>query len=434
MKLATAAPKVMKAVNVATKLAPMVPGLVSAGQDVAKGDYSKAALTVGSSLLPSVGGKLGQKLLGKGIESGSKVQAFAGKVLSGASGAAPNAIGATQVAQTYEDYKNGKGSAWDVAKSALFTAMPFAAGRMGGKKPPVGEHHEQTPHGMPISKEAEHHASGAKKVQPETEHHPSSVKKTPADVHPQATKPGHSEAQSSNGVKPQRKETLKETKLRQALPKSAQVPVKVNKNLHGNTVQVHYVKDKKGRVTDVHIQAGPKATPRDIELHARTVKSMKRYSGMSFHTQKLQDKIHGWVNKNGVPPVGSKAWEAKLEIQKLPHVIDNRMAKLAKGNLTPQQRQKLEREVAHLEHQLDGYKKDFKAMDKDPGKGFVAAQSMTREQLKAESGVARAKHDSLLRGALGRQGLKKGDPYPHGLKEKWTVKQHGHTYEAPIQN
>jgi hypothetical protein len=216
MKLATAAPKVMKAVNVATKVAPMVPGLVSAGQDVAKGDYSKAALTVGSSLLPSAGGKLGQKLLGKGVESGSKVQAFAGKVLSGASGAAPNAIGATQVAQTYEDYKNGKGSAWDVAKSVLFTAMPFAAGRMGGKKPPVGGHPEQMPHGMPSSKGAEHHASGAKKVQPEAEHHPSSVKKTPTDARPQAIKPGHSEAQpGGNGVKPQRKETLKETKLRQ---------------------------------------------------------------------------------------------------------------------------------------------------------------------------------------------------------------------------
>lgn len=89
----------------------MVLGLVSAGQDVAKGDYTKAALTVGSSLLPSVGGKLGKNLLGKGLESGSKVQAFAGKVLSGASGAAPNAIGAMQVAQTYQDYKDGKGSA-----------------------------------------------------------------------------------------------------------------------------------------------------------------------------------------------------------------------------------------------------------------------------------------------------------------------------------
>jgi hypothetical protein len=59
-------------------------------------------------------------------------------------------------------------------------------------------------------------------------------------------------------------------------------------------------------------------------------------------------------------------------------------------------------------------------------------RSMTKEQWKAQSGVSRAKHDSLLRGALGRQGLKKGDPYPHGLKEKWTVTEHGHTYEVRV--
>jgi hypothetical protein len=130
----------------------------------------------------------------------------------------------------------------------------------------------------------------------------------------------------------------------------------------------------------VHIQAGPKATPRDIELHARTVKSMKRYSGMSFHAQKLKDRFDGWVSKNGTPPVGSKAWEAKLEIQKLPNIIADRTKRLSSGDLTPQQRTKLEQEVTHLEHQLDGYKKDFKAMDQDPGKGFVAATD--REKIK----------------------------------------------------
>ncbi len=140
-------------------------------------------------------------------------------------------------------------------------------------------------------------------MQPGAGHHPSSVKKTPTEAHSQATKPGHSEATQpgGSGVKPQRKETLKETKLRQALPKSAQAPVHVhvNKDPHtgpqGKTVEVHYSTDKRGRVTDVHIKAGPKATKEDIQLHARTVKSMKRYSGMSFHAQKLQDKIHGWV-------------------------------------------------------------------------------------------------------------------------------------------
>jgi hypothetical protein len=59
-------------------------------------------------------------------------------------------------------------------------------------------------------------------------------------------------------------------------------------------------------------------------------------------------------------------------------------------------------------------------------------RSMTREQWKAQSGASRAKHDSLLRGALGRQGFREGDPYPHGLKEKWTVNEHGHTYEVRV--
>jgi hypothetical protein len=166
---------------------------------------------------------------------------------------------------------------------------------------------------------------------------------------------------------------FQEQSLSKALPKSARVPVEVNPKLEGNTVQVHYSLDKKGRVSDVHIQAGPRATPRDIELHARTVKSMKRYSGMSFHAQKLKDRLSGWVKRNGVPPVGSKAWEAKLEVEKLPHIISDRTERLAKGDLTPKEREKLEREVTHLEHQLEGHQKDFKVMDKDPGKGFVAA-------------------------------------------------------------
>jgi hypothetical protein len=59
-------------------------------------------------------------------------------------------------------------------------------------------------------------------------------------------------------------------------------------------------------------------------------------------------------------------------------------------------------------------------------------RAKNRQQSKAQSGVDRTTPDSLLRGALGRQGLKKGDPYPHGLKENWTVHKHGYTYEVRI--
>jgi hypothetical protein len=66
------------------------------------------------------------------------MQVFAGNVLARGSGAMPNAIGATHVYQTYEAYKNGEGSGWELAKSVLYAGAPFTVGR-GGKQP----HHEE---------------------------------------------------------------------------------------------------------------------------------------------------------------------------------------------------------------------------------------------------------------------------------------------------
>jgi hypothetical protein len=355
VKLATAAPKVMKGIKTASHLAPMAPALFQAGEAVLEGDFAKASLTAGSAFVPMLGGKAGQRLLGKAEASGSKMQAFAGNVLARGSQAMPNAIGATQVAQTYEAYQNGEASGWEVAKSVLYTAAPFAFGK-GGKKP-----HTQEPNNTNTGKA---HESNTKQG------HDEPLAPTTLD-RSKATHQSSEGDHSVGGLSPHQQH---EALLGKALPKSARVPVQVNPKLEGNTVQVHYTKDDKGRIADVHIQAGPDATPRDIELHARTVKSMKRYSGMSFHAQKLKDRFDGWASKNGTPPVGSKAWEAKLEIQKLPDIINDRTAKLASGDLTPQQRTKLEQEVTHLEHQLDGYKKDLQVMDKDPGKGFIAAK------------------------------------------------------------
>jgi hypothetical protein len=79
---------------------------------------------------------------------------------------------------------------------------------------------------------------------------------------------------------------------------------------------------EEGQIADVHIKAGPEATARDIQLHSATVKRMQQYSGMSRHVRLMKDRIRGWVSKNGTPPVGSKAWEAQLEVNKLPKIIE----------------------------------------------------------------------------------------------------------------
>jgi hypothetical protein len=167
----------------------------------------------------------------------------------------------------------------------------------------------------------------------------------------------------------------REQELSQALPKRQQVPVEIDPNLQGNAVRVHYAVDKKGQITDIQIKAGAQATPKDIQLHASTVKRMQQYSGLSRHVQVMKDRIKGWVNKNGVPPVGTKAWEAQLEIEKLPHIIAERAERLANGGLDEKSQLRLEAELADLKLQMVEHEKTLKMMDKDPGKGFVAAES-----------------------------------------------------------
>jgi hypothetical protein len=120
----------MKAFKAVTHAAPVLPSIYTAGSAAMQGDYKGAALSLGSSVLPMAGGRAGQRLMNNAVESGSKAQALAGKVLSRSSGAAPNAVGAMQTYQTYQAYQRGEVSGAEVAKSVLYTGMPFAAGRM----------------------------------------------------------------------------------------------------------------------------------------------------------------------------------------------------------------------------------------------------------------------------------------------------------------
>jgi hypothetical protein len=189
---------------------------------------------------------------------------------------------------------------------------------------------------------------------------------------------------------------FQEQSLAKALPRSARVPVAVNPKLEGNTVQVHYAKDEKGRLTGVHIQAGSQATRRDIELHARTVKTLKRYSGASYRVQRIKDKIEGRIKGHGTLEVGSKAWEAKLEVDKLQRIINDRSKRLSQGNLSAQEKNNLDKEITHLEHQLDGYKIDLDNRDSSQGKGFVAAESPAQKAKRLK--LEKAKKDAKEKG------------------------------------
>jgi hypothetical protein len=202
---------------------------------------------------------------------------------------------------------------------------------------------------------------------------PSAGKPTPVAPTPEQQKlqtPGESGKSSPKALTPeQQKLQAQGEQLSQALPKRQQVPVTVDPELNGNTVRVHYSVDQQGQITDIHIKAGPEATAQDVQLHAQTVKRMQQYSGLSRHVQRMKDHLRGWISKNGAPPVGSKAWEAQLEIEKLPQIIQERANRLASGGLDEKTQGRLEAELADLKQQVVQHQK------RDPGKGFVAAES-----------------------------------------------------------
>ena len=157
--------------------------------------------------------------------------------------------------------------------------------------------------------------------------------------------------------------------LVKALPEDlrGQVPIEIDESLSASTVRVYYQ-------PDVHIKVGRNATELDIQLHIGTVRTLRRYAGLTGKVRALLERIYNWIARNGEPPVGSRAWEAKLELEKLPNIIAERQARLAAGDLDSGVRADLEAEIADLEEQIDYHARTLDAMDVNPGVGYVASE------------------------------------------------------------
>ncbi|VTU19999.1 Annexin [Variovorax sp. PBS-H4] len=157
--------------------------------------------------------------------------------------------------------------------------------------------------------------------------------------------------------------------LREALPRAMteRVDVRVNEKLEGNSV--HVIPDPRGPGHGVRVEVGPHATPTDVLLHAHTIQSMRRYQGLLGKLRQARD----WFN---LTTVGSAGWEAKLELEKLPGIIHERMQRLSEGGLSPEAQIRLVDEVNHLGRQIDAYQHvlDTPALREAPGRGFVAAK------------------------------------------------------------
>ncbi len=156
--------------------------------------------------------------------------------------------------------------------------------------------------------------------------------------------------------------------LTNALPEEwrSRVTIFADSAASGRAVRVYYQ-------PDVAIGVGPAASAADIELHIPTVRLLLRYSGWLGRIHALLQDLRNWITRNGEPRIGTVAWEAKLELQKLPDVIAERQARLSKTNDRKIQRQ-LEAEIASFEAQIDRHQKNLAQMNANPGKGFIAAE------------------------------------------------------------
>jgi hypothetical protein len=163
----------------------------------------------------------------------------------------------------------------------------------------------------------------------------------------------------------------------------SKVPIHVDSNLPGNTVRVHYdIDPKTGLVNNIHMRTGPTASAADIQLHAKTVQLIQKYSGFSGRARILRDKLQSWITKNGKSSVGSRAWEAKLEVEKLSRITDSKLDSLSKNNIDANTQARLQADINNLQQQLAKHQKALDEVDTSPGKGYVAMEETSSSSRK----------------------------------------------------
>ena len=159
------------------------------------------------------------------------------------------------------------------------------------------------------------------------------------------------------------------------------VEVRANPELQGGTVRVHY-ESSGGLITSVWVEVGPRARAVDIHMHVQTVRSMRQLQGMSGRVRRLLDRMGQWLGRNPRAGPGSRAWEAQLELEKLPRIIEERAQALRLAT-DPEERVRIAFEVESLRLQVEEHARAVRSMEQEPSRGYVAAKLPDPETVKA---------------------------------------------------
>lgn len=161
---------------------------------------------------------------------------------------------------------------------------------------------------------------------------------------------------------------------------AGRVPVEIDENLAqsgSSTVHVTYALDSWGLVTDIRIRRAPGASIAEIEMHFSTVRRMRRYVGLSGWIRNLVGRLSATVGIGQHIEVGSILWEARLELLKLPEVIQGRMEQMQRAidEGRSADAAAIDADIAFLERQLASHQRTVDDAVAGSGRGYVAAES-----------------------------------------------------------
>ncbi|HSW24913.1 MAG TPA: hypothetical protein VLJ62_19275 [Burkholderiaceae bacterium] len=147
--------------------------------------------------------------------------------------------------------------------------------------------------------------------------------------------------------------------------------------LSGRSVRVEPVRIGK-RIVGVELRAGPDATPLDIALHGATVHAMQRYRGVLGNVRRALEDAAALITRSGLT-VGSRGWEARLELGKLSAVVTSRMNELAGPAMPAELQLRLLSDAHGLQAQIDQHAAVLRSatLRGEPGRGHVAAEDTT---------------------------------------------------------
>ena len=164
-------------------------------------------------------------------------------------------------------------------------------------------------------------------------------------------------------------------KLKNQLQFGSPYPVAQGADLQPGQMRVVYDQGANGRATNIRIETGGgRPDPVMLDLHSRTARQIEAAGG-------LQDRLSSFITGDQPPKVGSAAWEARLEIDKIARETRALTTELNSGRLSPDAEAAVRTRLEEL-GTATKREADRLTLFSEKGRGWVAAPETGAEQAK----------------------------------------------------